>query len=274
MAHKKVQRIDPITEALPAGGMDSHAHLDGKEFDADRQKVIERATQCGVTNIGNVFLGPEDYSARKNFFDQNTGVFFLLGIHPCDGLRCTPQCLEAITDAFKKDTRLKAVGEIGLDFHWDDCPRELQMDAFAKQLEMAKKIAKPVVIHCREADWQTLTLLEAGGFAGYPLLWHCFGGDSSLAKRIIHNGWYISVPGPVTYPANEALRRALAEIPDDRLLMETDCPYLSPVPWRGVRNEPAFIVFTARAVAHARDTDPAVLWKTCGENGRRFFGLS
>lgn len=273
MSGKKVTRIDPLSKAFPAGGADSHAHLDLKDYDKDRAEVIERAQKAGVTNIGNVFLSPEAYETGKNNFSDFPGVFFLLGIHPCDGLKCTPQCLEQIESAFKRDKRLRAVGEIGLDFHWDDCPRELQMQAFARQMEVAKSLNKPVVIHCRDATWECLTLLEGGGFADYPLLWHCFGGDASLAKRIVHNGWHISIPGTVTYPANAALREAVKIVPADKLLLETDCPYLSPVPWRGVRDEPAFIVFTAAAVAEARNQDPDELWQTCGANARRFFGL-
>lgn len=273
MGHKKIIRIDPLTQALPPGGVDSHAHLDGDEFDPDRAEVISRAQRCGVTQIGNVFLSPEIYQQKQGSFSLQSGVFFILGIHPCDGMRCTPDCLETIATAFANDSRLLAIGEIGLDFHWNDCPRELQLEAFAKQMELAKKLEKPVVIHCREAEAECLTLLEAGGFAGFPLLWHCFGGTANLARRIIRNGWHISIPGPVTYPANAALRDALAEIPDDRLLLETDCPYLAPVPWRGTRNEPAYTVFTAHAVASARNMAPETLWGLCGDNARRFFGL-
>lgn len=273
MAHKKPVRIDPLTEALPAGGADSHAHLDGKDYDNDREEVIARAAKCGVTLIGNVFLGPEDYESRKVWYEQKKDIFFILGVHPCDGLRCTPQCLEKIEAAFKADSRLKAVGEIGLDFHWNDCPKELQLKAFAMQLELAKKLGRPIVLHCREAEYDCLALLEGGGFAGYPLLWHCFGGDKHLAKKIIRNDWHISIPGAVTYPANKDLREAVAVIPKDKLLLETDCPYLSPVPWRGTRNEPAYLVFTAAAVAAARNEDKAELWQTCGENTRRFFDL-
>lgn len=273
MAHKKPERIDPARVRLPAGGIDSHAHLDSAEFDPDRDEVIKRAARCGVTGIGNVFLSPADYKAKKSWFEAYPGVFFLLGIHPCDGLACTPQCLEEIAACFAADPNIRAVGEIGLDYHWDDCPRELQMQAFSRQLEMAKKIGKPVVIHCREAEEDCLTLLEAGGFSGYPLLWHCFGGDSRMARRIIRHGWHISIPGPVTYPANKALREAVEIIPDDRLLVETDCPYLSPIPWRGTRNEPAYSVFTARAMAEVRGETPDSLWAICGANARRFFGL-
>lgn len=273
MGHKKVKRIDPLEMALPTGGVDSHAHLDSKEFDGTRAEVIERALKAGISQIGNVFLDPESLKRHENFFYNYPGVFFILGIHPCDGLKCTATCLEKLGALFEKNDRIRAVGEIGLDYHWDDCPREIQMDVFSRQLEMARGLSKPVVIHCREAEKDCLTILEAGGFAQYPVLWHCFGGDSALARRIIHNGWFISIPGTVTYPANDSLRKAVAQIPAEKLLLETDCPYLSPVPWRGTINEPAYTVFTARTVAEARGQSPEDLWKQCGDNARRFFNI-
>lgn len=273
MGHKKPVRIDPMSMKLLPGGVDSHAHLDSREFDADRQEVLERARAAGVSRIGNVFLGPADFRARREMFSNAPEVFFLLGIHPCDGMSCTEECIEEMEAIFRQEPRILAVGEIGLDYHWDDCPRELQLQAFARQMELARRLGLPAVIHCREAEDDCLTFLEAGGFAGYPLLWHCFGGDAALARRIVRNGWHLSIPGTVTYPANRALREAAAVVPADRLLVETDAPYLSPVPWRGTRNESAYIVFTARAVAEARHEDPETLWRRCGENAVRFFGI-
>ena len=130
-----------------------------------------------------------------------------------------------------------------------------------------------MVIHSRDANDATMDMLEAEGFKGYPLLWHCFGADAALARRIVDNGWHISLPGPVTYKANEALRHAASVIPADRLLLETDCPYLSPEPYRGKRNEPAYLGFTASCVAEARNEDVTTLWTRCGDNAIRFFGL-
>ena len=254
MSKKSAVRIDPLTLALPLAGVDSHAHLDGQEFDADRDAVLERAHAAGIAQVGNVFLGPDDYRARRSLFDAHPDVFFIMGVHPCDGQNCTQDRLDAMRAAFAADARLKAVGEIGLDFYWPDCPRE--------------------IIHCREAEEETLMTLEAEGFAGYPLLWHCFGQGPETAQRILRNGWHISVPGPVTYKANEALREAVTLIPADRLLLETDAPYLAPLPWRGKRNEPAYTVFTVRAMAEARGENPEDLWRTCGDNARRFFGIS
>lgn len=273
MSKKKTPRIDPLSCPLPSGGVDSHAHLDGEEFDADRDAVIERAAAAGVSHIGNIFLDPLVFLERRRLFDAHPGVFFVLGIHPCDGQRCTPEALDAIRAARAAEPRLRAIGEIGLDFHWDDCPREIQYQAFAAQIDLARELALPVVIHCRDAESECLMTLESRKFQGYPLLWHCFGGGPDLARRILNNGWHISIPGPVSYPANSALREAVALIPEDRLLLETDAPYLSPVPWRGTRNESAYTVFTVRHMAEARNADPEHLWRICGDNARRFFGI-
>jgi TatD DNase family protein len=130
-----------------------------------------------------------------------------------------------------------------------------------------------VVIHCRDAELEALALLEGEGFADYPLLWHCFGGNAHMAERIVRNGWHISVPGPVTFPANKALREAVASIPADRLLVETDCPYLSPEPLRGKRNEPANLGYIIAAMAEVRGVPASELWTLCGDNARRFFRL-
>ena len=273
MSHKKVERTAPPPHAPPSVGSDSHPPLDGEQFAADREEVLARARAAGVATIGNIFLHPDTWRQKRAYFAAHPEVFFVLGIHPCDGQQCTPEVMAAIRDAFAGDGRLRAVGEIGLDFYWDDCPREIQYQALHDQLQLARELEKPVVIHCRNAEAETLTTLEARGFAGYPLLWHCFGGDADMARRIIRNGWHISIPGPVSYPANKAVREALAVIPDDRLLLETDSPYLSPVPWRGKRNEPAFTVFTVRHMAAARGMEPEELWRLCGDNARRFFGV-
>lgn len=273
MGHKKPVRIDPLTEKLPPCGVDSHAHLDMEDFNSDRDEVRDRAIKCGVSLIGNVFLGPAEYQQNVGLFQNWPQIFFLLGIHPSDAQKGTPENLENIEEILKSDARVKAVGEIGLDYHWDTCPRNLQLETFSRQMQLARKLDKPVVIHCRDAEEDCLTFLEAGGFKNYPLLWHCFGGDAKQARKIVENGWHISIPGSVTYPKNEGLREALNVIPSNKLLLETDCPYLSPVPWRGTRNEPSYIVFTARTVARTLGINPDELWKQCGQNAIDFFGL-
>ncbi len=272
MGHKKVVRIDPLTMAQANGGFDSHAHIDDPAFDEDREAVLERARQAGVSNLVNIFLDPITFAERRHIFDDYPWVSFALGIHPCDGMKVTPAHMTALEEALA-DPRLVAIGEIGLDFYWKDCPKEIQYSLLTDQLEIAAKYEKPVIIHCRDADEDCLMILESRGFAGKKLLWHCFGGDRKLARRILKNGWFISIPGPATYPKNDALRDAIAVIPDDRLLIETDCPYLAPHPWRGTRNEPAYTVFTAEAVARARGTGVEEVWQNCGRVARHFFGL-
>jgi Mg-dependent DNase len=282
-SNTKQERPSPASLHLPPGGADSHAHLDGlvekARTDEERKEkleaVMDLALGSGVSTIGQVFLSPEALERGRGWFDAWPQVFFLLGIHPNEAMQLTGQTLAAMRSWFAREPRLKAVGEIGLDLYWDDCPLVVQEEAFRLQLALAKEVKLPVVIHSREAAEPTLNILEAEGLAGHPLLWHCFGGDDAIAvlDRLLANGWHISVPGPVTYPANTALREAVGRIPHDRLLLETDCPYLTPLPWRGKPNQPAFTAFTAQTVAACLGMEVAELWALCGANTRRFFGL-
>ncbi len=259
--------------ALPLCGVDSHAHLDSSQFDRDREDVLARAKECGVAHIGNIFLKPHEFEARAAYFAQHPEVFFALGIHPCDAQDCDDEAMDVMRAHFAKEPRLKAVGEIGLDFYWDACPKDVQLHAFVLQLQMARELNLPVIIHSRDATEASIALLEKEDFKDYPLLWHCFGGNAAEAKRIVHNGWHVSIPGPVTYPKNADLREAVAHIPLDRLMLETDCPYLSPQEWRGKRNEPAYTVCTVETVAKVLEMPAAKLWEICGENARKFFKL-
>lgn len=263
---------DPESLNLPKCGVDSHAHLDSKALLPDVEGVLERAARAGVARIGQVFLSHAAYLAGRDLLARPE-IFFLLGIHPSDGHLVDDNEWAALREDFLGDARLRAVGEIGLDYYWKDCPRDVQDRVFRIQLGLARELDMPVVIHSRDAFAETLAVLDEEGFAGRPLLWHCFGGDAAMAETLVRRGWHISIPGPVTYPANQALRDALPLIPEDRLLLETDCPYLSPQPRRGKRNEPAFSAFTARAVAEARGMPLPELWALCGRNAGRFFGL-
>ena len=273
MGHKKIVRIDPCEKALPNGGIDSHAHLDDEKFASDLDSVLLRAKKCGLSNICNVFLDPNCFDEKKHIFDNHPEVFFIMGLHPCDGEKCTESVLEKLEISCLKDSRIRAIGEIGLDYYWKDCPKEVQHKAFISQLHLAKKLNLPVVIHCREAESDCLEILEKEDFINYSLLWHCFGGNWALAKKIVDNGWFISIPGPITFPANEGIRESLSYIPEDKLLFETDAPYLSPIPWRGTRNEPAYTVFTVHVMAQVLNKSPEDLWIKCGDNARRFFNL-
>lgn len=272
MSKKKHQPYYP-PPALPRTGVESHAHLNSRQFAMDLDAVLERAAAAGVAQIIQVFLSPEAWEQGKALFDERPHVFFILGIHPTEAMQYGPEAKGAMREAIRSDARIRAIGEIGLDFYWKDCPPEIQKGVFVDQLAFARELSLPVVVHCRDAEADTFSLLEGEGFIDYPLLWHCFGGDAAMAERIVRNGWHISVPGPVTFPANQALREAVAAIPLDRLLVETDCPYLSPMPLRGKRNEPANLGYTIAAMAEARSMPVEELWTTCGDNARRFFTL-
>lgn len=240
----------------------------------DLEEVLERAAAAGVAQIIQVFLSPEAWMAGKELFAAHPNVYFILGTHPTEALNYSAETEQGFRKAIAEDGRIRAIGEIGLDYYWKDCPPDLQKEAFIRQIALARDVGLPLVIHCRDAEEDCLTLLEAQGLKNYPLLWHCFGGNNRLAERIIGNGWYVSIPGPVTFPANEALREAVAVIPADRLLVETDSPYLSPMPLRGKRNEPANLGYTIDAMAKARSMPVEELWTICGDNARRFFGIT
>lgn len=265
----------PLPESLvmPPTGVDSHAHLDLRHFGDDIATVLDRAKASGVAHIGNVFLSPEAWEKGREIFKDRPEVFYILGVHPTDAMKYSPATRAAMFGAFAADPRLRAVGEIGLDFYWKDCPPDTQRNVFIDQLHCARSIGRPVVIHSRDAFEETATILREQDFFGYPLLWHCFGGDTDQARFLVEAGWHISIPGPATFPANEALRAALAVIPPDKLLLETDCPYLAPMPYRGKRNEPAYTVFTAACVADVLGVAPEELWTRCGDNAKRFFGI-
>ena len=272
MSKKKQQPYFP-PPALPRTGVESHAHLNSRQFGMDLEEVLERAAAAGVAQIIQVFLSPQAWSEGKELFARHPEVFFILGTHPTEAMQYDRSTEDGMREAIREDSRIRGIGEIGLDYYWKDCPPEMQKDVLLRQLALARSLALPVVIHCRDAEQDCFSILEAEGFSNYPLLWHCFGGNIQMAERIVGNGWHLSVPGPVTFPANEALREAVASVPLDRLLVETDCPYLSPVPFRGKRNEPANLGYTIDAMAKARSMEAAELWTACGDNARRFFGI-
>ena len=271
--HRNGPAIAPESLHLPCTGVDSHAHLDLKHFGQDLEETLLRAQKTGVAQIGNVFLSIEAWEKGQQLFARHPNVFFLLGIHPTDAALCSPETLDAMQKAFGADPRLKALGEIGLDYYWKDCPPSVQRGAFTAQLHLARQLDLPVVIHSRDAYDETLAMLLDLGFSNYPVLWHCFGGDAAQAQRLVAEGWYISIPGPVSFPANQALREALRHIPLNRLMTETDCPYLAPLPYRGKRNEPAYTAFTVSVMAQELGMSPAELWTSCGNTARRFFRL-
>ncbi|MFW6324271.1 MAG: TatD family hydrolase [Desulfovibrionales bacterium] len=270
---KKKHRPEPTSFQMEPIGVDTHAHLDLDAFDADREEVLARSIASGINRIGNVFLGPTAYARGKSLFDAYPGVFFLLGIHPHDAASCTADSLDALREAFISDSRLRALREIGLDFYYDRSPRGIQITVLQEQLVLAKELDLPVAIHSREAEEDVLRIMADLGFMDRKVLWHCFGGTAEMAERIVGYGWTLSIPGTVTFRKNKTLQDAVARIPSENLVLETDCPFLSPEPYRGKRNEPAFTVFTAGKIAEIRGEDVETLWRKCAQNAFRFFSL-
>jgi len=259
--------------ALPPVGVDSHAHLDLDGLRGQCVDVVRRAEAAGVAWIGNVFLSPQAYHRNRHLFSSMDKVFFVLGVHPHESDQVDAATLSSLEKALTSDRRIKALGEIGLDFFRDWCPQAEQVRAFEDQLAMARELDLPVVIHSRSAEDRTLEILEKMSFQGRPVLWHCFGGDKDLAGKILDLGWTISIPGTVTFKKNTSLHEAVQTIPLDRMVLETDCPFLAPEPYRGKKNEPALAVFTARKVAELKGLDTESVWAGTGDTARQFFSL-
>lgn len=258
--------------------VDSHAHIDGESFDADRDAVVARAREAGVVAILNVGTGDPhgaDVERAVAVAEQYEGVYAAVGVHPHDARLFDERAAERVYELARSSERVVAWGEIGLDYHYDNSPREVQREVFVRQLGMARELNLPVVIHSREADEDTLEILRAefGEAKGRGGIMHCFGGGHELAAGVLELGFMISFAGNVTFKKAEALREVARRVPLERLLVETDCPFLTPVPFRGRRNEPARVVETARALAELHGIEAAEFGRITTANFRRFFNL-
>jgi TatD DNase family protein len=229
--------------------VDSHVHLDDSKFDADREAVIERALAAGVERMMAIGTGsgPPDLETAIRQAERYSFMFATIGVHPHDASKATPETFARLRE-LAAHPKVLAIGEIGLDYHYDFSPREVQRAVFQKQLEIAAEAGKPIVIHSREAWADTMALV---GRAHRGII-HCFTGDSQQAREALDLGFHLAFGGVLTFPNAEAVREAARITPGDRLLVETDCPYLAPIPHRGKRNEPAFVVEVARRLAEVR----------------------
>jgi TatD DNase family protein len=246
--------------------VDSHCHLDDPRFDADRPAVVQRALEAGVERLLAIGSGPPDLEAAIRLAEAWPHISATVGVHPHDSSKADERCFERLSELLAHP-KVVAIGEIGLDYHYDFSPREVQREVFARQLAMARK---PVVIHTREAWDDTLRLLREHPAARG--VFHCFSGGPEEAEQVLALGFYLSFAGVVTFPKALALREAARMAPSDRLLVETDAPYLAPVPHRGQRNEPAFVFQTARSLAELRGESLEQLAAATTANFRRLFG--
>ncbi|MDQ3673000.1 MAG: TatD family hydrolase [Gemmatimonadota bacterium] len=253
--------------------IDSHAHLADAAFSGDRDAVISRARSSGAQAIVCIGESLAAAASAASLAAENPGFLFATaGIHPHDAA-----AFDAARDIPQLRLRLRAgavaVGECGLDYHYDNSPRDAQLTAFRAQLALAAGEKRPMVVHTRDAEDDTRTLVAEAGAAGVTGVLHCYTGSHTLAEHALRAGWYISFSGIVTFRKWTDVE-LLRLVPADRLMVESDSPYLAPVPFRGKRNEPAWVAHTLASVAAARGNDPAELGRVTADNTRRLFGLA
>ncbi|MGH7789507.1 MAG: TatD family hydrolase, partial [Candidatus Binatia bacterium] len=248
--------LDHAPDLPSLGGetlIDSHCHLDGGDFDADRGEVLARAAAAGVGTMVTIGAGgPLECNDRAlALAEAHASVFATVGVHPHEAAQVDDAIMTSI-EALARRPKVVGIGETGLDYHYDHSPRPQQRAAFARFIQLARRLALPVVVHLRDADDDAVDLLrgEQAGEVGGVI--HCFSGDADSARRFLDLGFHISFSGIVTFKTADALRAAARIVPSDRLMVETDAPFLAPIPYRGRRNEPALVVQTAVALAEIR----------------------
>ncbi|HEX6187521.1 MAG TPA: TatD family hydrolase [Pyrinomonadaceae bacterium] len=275
--------------------VDSHCHIDGPEYDADRDEVIARARDAGVTTMLNVGTGDPHggvFERAVALAEQHGEIYCAIGVHPHDAKLFDEVARQRLMDLAKQSTRVVAWGEIGLDYHYDHSPRDVQREVFRRQLGIARELNLPVVIHSRAADEDTIAILREelsgrGGTGASPVehaqdaratvsragVLHCFGGSLEMAEQAIELGFFVSFAGNLTFKKADDLRAIARTLPLERLLVETDCPYLTPVPFRGKRNEPARVVETAKFLAELKGVTLEEVGRATSENFARLFGV-
>ena len=262
--------------------VDSHAHLDGKQFDSDREQVIARAHEAGVRTIVAIGNGdgPPHLDAGISLAEKYPSMYATVGIHPHEAKLADESAYQQL-EQLASHPKVIAWGEIGLDYHYDHSPRETQRSVFSRQMELAAAAKLPIVIHCRPSEgsdnaWEDCLGLIRDQWAATGLggILHCFTGGWLQAKQALDMGFMISFAGNLTYPKAQQIRAAALEVPLDRLLIETDCPYLAPVPHRGKRNEPAFVLDTARKLGELRGLSTEEVGEQTARNFYTFFKLA
>jgi TatD DNase family protein len=275
--------------------IDSHCHIDGEAFDSDRDEVVERARDAGVAAMLNVGTGDphsDDFRRAVAVAEKYEGVFASVGVHPHDAKLYNDKAEAHLVELTQSSKKVIAWGEIGLDYYYDHSPRDDQREVFRRQIRTAKKLDLPIIVHSRDADDDTVSILKEeyglqkpdreGGLTVSSAnsdvrptsgIMHCFGGTPEMAKELMSLGFLISFAGNVTFKKAENLRDAARVVPLDHLLVETDCPFLTPEPVRGKRNEPCFVAHTANFLADLYGVEPEELARNTTDNFLRFFRL-
>lgn len=258
--------------------LDSHCHIAGEEFVTDLEAVVQRATAAGVTDALCILAADDEAEVARAEGVRSAwpGVRFATGIHPHNASKFTGR-VTAAADAVRTviaRTGACAVGEIGLDYHYDYSPRQIQHAVFRAQIRLARELDLPVIIHTREATEDTFRILREEGGTAIRGVFHCFTGDTAMAERVLRLGFYLSFAGIITFPRATDLREVAAATPRDRLLSETDAPYLAPAPFRGKRNEPAYVSRVVETLAGLHGIAPDQMAAQIHANFQQLFGLA
>lgn len=253
--------------------VDTHAHLNDGRFRQDLPAVLQRATAAGVRAIINVGFNLDSSRGGVKLAGRHAQVHAAVGFHPHEAKDFSPTALAELRSIATSE-KVVAIGEIGLDFYHNHSPAAAQRTAFVGQLRLARELNLPVIIHDRDAHRDVLTILLEEGLPAAGGVMHCFSGDTAFAEQCLEIGLYLSLAGPVTFKQAEILAEVARQVPSDRLLVETDAPYLAPVPFRGKRNEPAYVSFIVQRIAGLRAEKPETVARVTSENARRLFGIS
>ena len=258
--------------------VDSHCHIDGEQFDADRDEVVRRAREAAVAAMLNIGTGDphsDDFRKAVAVAEKYDNVYASVGVHPHDAKLYDDAAESHLKELVRSSNRVIAWGEIGLDYYYDHSPRDVQREVFIRQIRTARELGLPIIIHSRDADDETVEILTREcSYNGFRGIMHCFGGTAAMAEALMPLGFYISFAGNVTFKKADNLRDAARVVPLDRLLIETDCPFLTPVPFRGKRNEPAYVAHTAAFLADFYGVPLEDLARQTTQNFLELFGIT
>lgn len=252
--------------------IDSHAHVNDSRFSPDLPQVLQRAQDAGVSTIINVGYDLGSSLVAVDMAGEHAELFAAVGIHPHDAADVNDEALQALRD-LADNPRVVAIGETGLDFFRNLAPPDLQRNAFERFIGLAGQLHKPLIVHCREAQSEVLKVLDANLSPGQTVIMHCFAGGLEFAEKCLQRDFYLGMAGTVTYPKSHVLREVAETCPANRLLIETDCPWLPPQSHRGQRNEPAYVKLVAETVATARGVTVEEIAAMTSANARAAFGL-
>lgn len=251
---------------------DTHAHMDDRAFDPDREALLEQLPEEGIRLLMNPGCSLASSVAASALANQYDYIYAAVGSHPDAASEVSEETLNAYRRLCGSNSKIRAIGEIGLDYHYEDIPRDIQQKAFRAQLALAKELGLPVIVHEREAHQDGLRII--GEFPEVTGVFHCFSGSAEMAMELVSRGWYIGFTGVLTFKNARRAVEAAGKIPLDRIVLETDCPYMSPEPFRGRRNDPGKLYRMAEALASIRGLPVAEIQRITLENGCRLYGVS